>query len=764
MPKHTKLSHTDGAQARSNGLIPLLGRLSVPAGVGLLCAATLLAYLPSIDGGFLTDDDYLLTKNALVKAPDGLYQIWCTTEDIDYWPITNSTFAVEWRLWAMNPAGYHAFNLILHILEALLVWIILRNLSVRGAFLAAIIFALHPVNVESVAWIASRKNLMAMLFFLLSILWYFKFLKLKQIAPVYESAFVARWDTGRQIAHRRSFTLHPSPFRTWYWTSLSAFVLAMLSKGSVAILPVLLLAITWWLHRCDGAGAIHSGQRGLFSARWRRNALLTAPFFALAAVLAAVNIWFQTHGSGQVYREASPMHRVLDAGCVIWFYLYKAFVPIDLATVYPQWQTETGNILWWLPLAGALGVTIVLWRYRGGWAGPFLLAWGFFCTALVPVMGFTDVGYMQYALVADRYQHIAIIAVIALAASGFTIWRRTAGAAWQWAAAAGAAAALAFLTWQQSQIYRDPVALYRFTLEKNPDCWMAYDNLGIQLADAGQWNEAIAQYEQALRLKSDDSATHNNMGLALLNTGRRTEAIKHLRYALRLRPEYPEAWNNLGNALAQSGESDEAIKSYQKALELNPRYVKAYYNLGAALAQRGRTQEAIDRFREALRINPDIAEIHNHLGALLMETGQFETAIEHYRHALRVKGDFTDARYNLGNAYLAVGQYPQAAEQYEYVLRLNSNDAEAHFNLANALGHSGKPERAVEHYRQAIRLKPDFAAAYYSLALAYADLRQSSAAVAAGQKALELSRSQKQPELTKQIGDWLDSYRAQVSK
>ncbi len=373
---------------------------------------------------------------------------------------------------------------------------------------------------------------------------------------------------------------------------------------------------------------------------------LTVPFFIFAAALALVNMWFQTHGSGEVYREAGVIQRLLDAGCVVWFYLYKAFLPIGLAVVYPQWQTQASNPLWWLPLGAVVGVTIALWRYRKGWGGPLLLAWGFFCVALAPVMGFTDVGFMQYALVADRYQHIAILGMIALAASGLIAWRRTARGAWQWAATAATAAsvcALAFLAWEQSTIYRDPVTLYRFTLEKNPNCWMAYDNLGNKLSDAGQWKDAIEQYEQALRLKKDDSATLNNMGLASCETGRPEEAIDYCRQALHFRPKYPEAYNNLGNALMQTGQPEEAIKNYEQALALNPRYVKAYYNLGAALAQSGRNQAAIERFREGLRINPDVAEMQNHLGALLVQAGRPEEAIEHYRQALRLKPDFADA-------------------------------------------------------------------------------------------------------------------------
>ena len=293
----------------------------------MLVAATFIAYLPSINGGFVWDDDLLLTNNYLIKAADGLHRFWCTTEAKDYWPGTNTTFWIEWRLWEMNQAGYHVSNLILHIAEALLVWIVLRKLCIPGAFLAAMIFAVHPVNVESVAWIAQRKNTMAMLFFLLSILWYVKCLmQAGSVGTASGRSHGGPWE--------REFARKPRPLvaalhheRTasnhWYWLSLAAFFMAMLCKGSVAVLPVLLLGIAWWMR----------------SLRWR-DLIQTAPFFLVAAVLSGVNVWFQTHGTGEVIRTAGFAERLLGAGGAVWFYLYKALFPIDLSPIYRQWQID----------------------------------------------------------------------------------------------------------------------------------------------------------------------------------------------------------------------------------------------------------------------------------------------------------------------------------------------------------------------------------------------------------------------------------------
>ena len=693
--------------------------LSMVAGVAIIVLVAILAYLPSICGGFVLDDNLFVTENDLIRTPDGLHKLWCTTESQDYWPMTNTTFWIEWRLWETNPIGYHVTNLILHVVEALLIWVILRKMTIPGALLAAMVFALHPVNVESVAWIAQRKNMMSMLFFLLSILWY---LKIEILSP---------------LASR------PSPLL--YWLSLASFVLAMLSKGSAVVLPVLLLGIFWWLRSLT-----------------RRDLLRMAPFFLLAVVLTGVNIWFQTHGEHIEFRNAGFAERLLGAGCVVWFYLYKALLPLDLAFIYPRWHIEVGNPLWWLPLLAALIVTAVLWRYRKGWSRPLLFAWGFFCVSLLPVMGFTYTGFMEYSLVADHYQHIAIIGVIALAAAGWSIWHQRARNRADWATTAVAVVVigtLAFLTWQQSGIYHNAIRLYQATLQKNPGCWLAHNNLGAVLADAGRPQEAIEHYQQALLLKPDYVETHNNLGVVLANAGRLQEAIEHYEQALRLKPDYADVHNNLGLALVNAGRLQDAIEHYEQALRLKPDYVEVHNNLGVALAKAGRLQEAIEHYEQALRLKPDYTDAHITLGVALANAGRLQEAIEHFEQALWLKPDHADAHNNLGVALVNAGRLQEAIEHYEQALRLKPDYVEAHNNLGAALANAGRLQEAIEHYQQALRLKPDFTNAYYNLALAYDRMQQSSEAIGAAQKALDLARAQGQEAQAKQIEDWLNAYR-----
>ena len=719
---------------------PTVSNFCVLSGIATIVACVFIAYLPAINGGFIWDDDKLLTENELVKAPGGLSSIWCTNEAIDFWPATNSTFWIEWRLWQMNPAGYHVTNLILHIAEALLVWLILRKLCIPGAYLAALIFALHPVNVESVAWIASRKNLMAMLFFLISILWYLKGMQWtvdggqrpvggpRGGSTVYRPTLTrpgnelpspcSAPDARYPRPGSSSFILHPSSFHFWYCLSLAAFLLAMLSKGSAVVLPVLLLGIIWWLRPL----------------RWRDLAWI-APFFVVAGILTRVNMWFQVRNTGTVFRSADFLNRLLGAAGTVWFYLYKAIFPLDLDPIYRQWNIQTSEPLWWLPLLAALGFTAVLWLYRDSWSRAFLFAWGFFCVAIFPVMGFTDVGFMRYTLVADRYQHVAIIGAIALAAAGFSAWQRRMGRKRIGAAAARIAAALAlgmlaFMTWRQCGIYRGPIIYYRTALENNPDFWLGHYNLGVVLEKAGGRFEAAKHYEQLLRVQPDHSEALCNLAAILIREGRYQEAADHLKIALKVHPDYPEIQNNMGLALMHMGRPREAIEYSAEAIRLRPDFYEAHCNLADAFFDAGRFPEAVEQYEQALRLQPDQPEYHYNVGVALANTGRYQEAVPHFEQAIRLRP-----------SYLA-----------------------AHNNLAAMLVKIGRSQEAIEHYEKALSFKPDFAEAQFNLGVAYANVHESSNALAAAEKALQFARSQGNTTLTRQIEQWLDAYRARLSK
>ena len=334
MPELTRTSDERVLQDRPENEISSPTPYFVLAGSAIIIVSILLAYYPCLQGGFIFDDDILLTENHLIQASDGPYQFWFTTKALDYWPVTNTMLWIEWRMWGMNPTGYHVINLIIHITEALLIWFILRKLSIPGAFLAAMIFAVHPVNVESVAWIAQLKDMLSLLFFLLSTLCY---LQCRDASPSAQ-----RRKTVPNFRPRRSAFI----LDLWYWSEPGGVHIGDAQQGIVGRIAGYAV----------GDNLVACGSL----TKW--DLLGMAPFFLVSVGFTIVNIWFQTHGSGEAIRNAGFMERLLGAGGVVWFYLYKALLPINLAFVYPQWHINSGNPLWWLPLIGAVAVTAVLWR------------------------------------------------------------------------------------------------------------------------------------------------------------------------------------------------------------------------------------------------------------------------------------------------------------------------------------------------------------------------------------------------------------------
>jgi Flp pilus assembly protein TadD len=599
------------------------------AGV-LIVGASCVVYWPSLHGEFLLDDDQLVTESPLVHATDGLYRMWFTIEALDYWPVSNSAFWAEWRLWGKETTGYRVVNLALHIANALLVWAVLRKLQIPGAWLAGLLFAVHPVNVEAVAWIAQLKTVLSATFFLVSIWCYLQF----------DARGALQSSDGRADSGAGS--------NAWYVLSLVTFVIALLSKGSVATLPVLLLIVLWWYH-----GKIKG-----------RDVVRVAPFFLVAIVLAAVNIWFQSHGKTLDIRQASFGQRILAAGAVGWFYLYKAIVPLNLSFVYPLWQVRTADWRWWVPLAATVLVTVALWSGRNSprwpWIRPVLCAWLFYWAALGPVLGLADVAYMRFSLVADHYQYLALPAMLAvLAAAVWTLAMRL-QRPWQTGVQVGIGVvviALAFLAIRQSALYDDRFTLYTNTLQKNPTCCLAYNNLGVVLMDAGRTSEAIDELNKALQIEPGYSGARYNLAVALGMTGRQREAVEQYRLTLKDEPDNEKALVGLAIALDQAGEQRAAIDVFKTALKLNPNNEKTHMGLAIVLDQIGEKSAAIEELRIALQLNPNDAAIHNKLGIKLSEVGQLPEAIEEIRKAAKLEPSNMDYQGNLKELLNRVQQH-----------------------------------------------------------------------------------------------------------
>jgi len=662
----------DSAQPAKRG--PAFGRgASRRSATWLLLPALLLAvaavYTPAWNGGMLWDDDGHITPQGL-RSWSGLQRIWFDLGATQqYYPVVHSLFWLEHRIWGDAMPGYHLVNIFLHALAAFLVVLALRRLKVPGAVAAGVIFALHPVQVESVAWVAELKNTLSGVFYLGAALLYLDF------------------DESRR--------------RRLYAGALALFALALLSKTVTATLPAALLVVFWW-------------RRGRLE--WRRDIRPLLPFYALGAAGGLFTAYVERTliGARGAEFQFTLIERFLIAGRAVCFYLEKLAWPANLVFNYPRWQVSRSAAWQYLYPLAVLALLSGLWILRKRFRAP-LAASLLFIGTLFPALGFVNVYPFQFSFVADHFQYLACVAPIAL----FTAL--AAHAARKWRNRPGAAAAISVLllggllgalTWRQSRQYADAETLYRATLARNPSSWMAYNNLGI-LRAASDPKEAVAGFEAALRIKPENPEIHNNLGSVLRTLGRFDEARARLEEAVRLDPAYFAARYNLGLTLQQLG-LPQALEELEAAARLNPASAEARFALGNGLKAQGRLAEAGEQYQRALELRPDYADAHYNLGMILLALGR-SGAEDRFRLAVELKPDFAEARNNLGNALQAAGRLAEAEAQLREALRLSPGMSDAHYNLGNVLQKMGRGGEAVQEYREALRLKPEFAEAHNSL-------------------------------------------------
>ena len=528
-----------------------------------LCLLTILIYRPAWHGGFIWDDDRYVTHNHLLTSPDGLRRIWFSLDaPSQYFPLAYTVLRIERSLWDLNPTGYHWINIFLHLGNALFVWCILARLKVPGAWLAGAIFAVHPVQVESVAWISELKNVLMGFFFLLT-LWMW----IEYVDP-----------TKR---HRSLF----------YLGALVFYFLALFAKATACTLPAALLLILWLKEKPIG---------------WRVW-LEIVPFIALALGVGLLAVWWEKYHQGtRVLVSLTPIERVLVASRAVWFYLSKIFWPSDLTFIYPRWQIDVTNPVayFWIIAAIAAGLLIYYGRRFVGRSAE--VAALFFVSTLGPTLGFIMLYTFRYTFVADHYQYLASIGPIALVSAGVATLSRSIKRLPCLEIAGGAAIliCLSLLTWRQTAAYRDLETLWRTTIAKNGSCWMAYNNLGVVQFQKGDLDDAIEKYEQSLRLNPDYPEAHYNLGSALLQKGQIEEAIAHSQRALQLQPNDPDAHVVLGNAFMARRDVDGAIGQYTQALALRPEDSNAHYNLATVLREKGEFEQAAREYQKAREFEP----------------------------------------------------------------------------------------------------------------------------------------------------------------
>ncbi len=627
---------------------------------GLVLCLVLVCYWPALRGVFVWDDVVHVTRPEL-RSWAGLRRIWFDARaTLQYYPILHTAFWIEYHLWGEEALGYHLANVLQHAASCCLLVLILSRLSrpeatvagptgearkvpTEAGWIAALLFAVHPVCVESVAWISEQKNTLSLLFYLLAALAYFDF-----------------------HARRR--------WRSYVLASM-LFLLALGTKTVTATLPAAILLVLWWKN-----GRL----------RLRKDAVPLLPWFLGALAGGLLTAWVERRllGAEGAQFNLSIGQRLMLSGRAIWFYLGKLVWPRNLMFSYPRWNVPAAASGWFIYLAGVLGVTAALWWIRRRNRGA-LTAWLFFIGSLFPALGFFNVYAFVFSYVADHFQYLACLGIIVPLAVGFVHLLaavdprvRNGGRV----LLAALVLAMAFATHGRSRVYRHEDALYREMVASNPTFWIAHNNLAVALAKSpAGLSEALAHYEQALQLKPDYVEAHYNLANALAKMqGRGFDAIGHYNTALKLNPDYAEAHNNLATGLAKlPGLLPEALYHFALATKLKPDYVEAHYNLGIELAKLpGRMPEALTEFELVLQLSPGFVKGHVALAdALVKMPSRALEAVAQYEEALRINPNCVEAHNNLGVAYARQGRPEEARKQWLQALELSPDFENARKNL-----------------------------------------------------------------------------------
>jgi tetratricopeptide (TPR) repeat protein len=579
---------------------------SVLKGIVLFLLAAAI-YIPSLEARFIWDDNTFFDANPIMEAPNALYRFWFTKDAPDYFPLVSTNLWVQRQLWDIEPLGYHSVNILFHAANVVLFWLILSSLNVPGSWLAALVFAWHPIQTESVSWVTQIKNVQSTFFYLLAVLYYLK----------YDS----RGGTWRMSL------------------SLFFFLCALISKTAVVMLPVVLFLYHLTIKPMS----------------LKELSVRTGPFFAMSLVFGLITIWFQYTSAGASGKEWSMtfVERTVNAGFTIWFYIQKIFIPLNLTFIYPRWNFDPSTISSWAPHLMLVVVLFLILRNREKWGGYPTFAIGYFLVSLFPVMGFLNIYFFLYSFVADHYQYIAGQGIIALIVCGGAAKATNLSERYPnnnffrfgfLIVVCAVTLFLGFMTWNQQKIYQNPIALWNDTIKKNPKAWIAHNNLGNEYSKAGRFDLAVKNYSDTLKVKPDYAEAEDNLGLALLKLNRPEESKAHFLRSIRLDSSIWEAHNNLGTIYGNEGNMSEAAKHFEAALKINPRNTEIHNNLGLVYGTLNRREDALRHFDFALQDSQIRHYVHTNIGNYFMQEGNDENALFHFRKALQIDPNHEDAR------------------------------------------------------------------------------------------------------------------------
>jgi protein O-mannosyl-transferase len=662
------------------------------------------------------DDPYYVSNNYEVSRGltwQGIGWAFTTGHEANWHPVTWISHMIDVQLFGMAPGPHHLMSLLFHVANTLLLfWILFRMTAAVGssAFVAGL-FAAHPLHVESVAWVAERKDVLCAFFFLLAIWAYI--------------SYIRRPDFSR------------------YLLVAALFVLALISKPMAVTLPAILFLLDIWPL---GRLPLGSGQMPMCLRLIREK----IPLIVLAIASSAVTIGVQLHGGSVVKMDSIPLSsRVASALTSYVAYLGNMLWPANLSAFYPY---GSPSILWVVVCILTL-VGVSVFAVRSAPRQPHILVgWIWYLVMLVPVIGLIQVGTQAKA---DRYTYLPLIGLFVIIAwSVPEIVGRVRRSSIPLAIAGGVVICMLAAAAQiQAGYWANGLILWDHALKSSPNSHLIHLNAAYELNYRGEAAKAMQHFSEALRLNSNSAEAHNAIGVALSNEGRVDEALEHFTLALRIKPDYPDVHCNLGARLIDLGKFDEAISHLATALKMDPGNPEIQYDMGLALMKQGKSDEAIAHLDEALRLKPGFAEAYNWRGNALSSQGKLDEAIAQYNEALRIKTDFADAHNNLGIALANQGKLEEAISHYQEALRINPDLAEAHNGLGNAFAYQNKLNEAVAQFNEALRVAPNFAGARRNLGIVLARQGKPDAAIVQFKEALRIN-----PDLAEAHSSLGDSY------
>ncbi len=664
-------------------------------GLALLVFA---CYLPALGGGFIWDD-VIFTQEPVVRNWSGLWNIWFSPADIrgeaHYWPIVYTTFWLEHKLYGLQPFGYHLVNVLLHLANSVLLWRLALRLSVPGAWAIAAVFAAHPLHVESVAWVIERKDVLSGLFYLSAALVWVRFTE--------------------------------SPNRRRYFAALGLYAAGLLSKSIVVTLPAALLVLQWW-------------RNGRVTAQ---DAVRLAPFFLVGLAVTAGDLAYYASNERLDFGY-SFAERALIAARAVWFYAGKLLWPTELAVIYPHWDVRVGDLLGWAHVAAAAALAALLWRERRRLGRGPLAGALFFLITLSPTLGFIDYGYMQFSFVADRFQYLAGIGLIAVLAGAAAHGAMSLGRGVNLASVGVLAAVLAAygaLSWRHAGIFRDEIAFFSHIVALNPVARAARANLVDALIEADRMEEAYEQSLLAVELDPEAVDAHTALGQTLVVMERFDEAGDSLARALELAPANIIAQTSMADLRRKQGRFEEAAARFGDLLEGDPLNFLAHGGLGSSLQSLGRHEEALasmDRALEIFPASPNLQALHAMSARSLQALGRTEEAAQRFLRAWRLVPENVTPLIDLYVLLNDAGRADEASDHLRGAREAAAGDAAALQQLAEALRGRERHAEAVEIYLAALATDPDFAMAHAGMGDSLFRLERFEEAIASLDRSVEL--------------------------